>query len=455
MVKVKSIFVCQECGNQSPQWLGKCPNCNSWNTFVEETKGDRINPRRTRTGISPQPKPVNQITSISKRRYKTGIIEIDRLIGGGIVEGSFILIGGAPGIGKSTLLLQIAKRLAGSGEKCLYISGEESPEQLKIRAERLDAISENILVYSGTDIEDIIQTIEENKPSFVFVDSIQTVFHPDVTGSPGSVIQIRESADRLMFLAKSKNIPIFISGQITKEGAIAGPKVLEHMVDVVMYFEGARDTLYRVLRVEKNRFGIASEIALFAMEEGGLREILNPSEILLESRSTKTPGSCIVSAMEGTRPLLVEIQALISRSSFTMPRRQISGLDYNRALLLLAVLEKRMGINLSQLDVFINVVGGVRIQEPACDLGTVSAVYSVYKNMPVEDTVLIGEVGLGGEIRSVTLVERRVGEAEKLGFKRVIVPHGSIKNSVLKSRSIEIVEAEDISEAFQKVFSKR
>ncbi|NIM03878.1 DNA repair protein RadA [bacterium] len=450
MAKVKTAFICQECGYQSARWLGKCPTCGKWNSLVEERLDIDISLREERRLSTAKPSPISSIKSQPEERFLSGISEFDHVLGGGVVAGSLVLLAGSPGIGKSTLLLQVAGSLAASGKKCLYISGEESLEQIKLRAERLRVDSSELIIFSETNIREIINQIKQIEPKFVIIDSIQTVYHDDFSGSPGSVGQVKQCTEELLYLAKSRRIPVFISGQITKEGAIAGPKVLEHIVDTVLYFEGSRDHLYRILRVEKNRYGTTSEISIFEMKSDGLKQVLNPSQIFLEGRIA-TAGTVVVAPLEGTRPLLVELQALVTRANFNLPRRQASGLDYNRILLLVAVLEKNFNLHLESCDIFLNIAGGVKIYEPGCDLGVIAAIYSGAKNRPVgEKVVVIGEVGLAGEVRGVTFIEKRVSEAEKLGFKTCVLPSHNLKEFHEK-RKIDLIGVSSVNEAIEKL----
>jgi len=454
LAKVKTAFICQECGYQSARWLGKCPTCGKWNSLVEERLDIDIGLREERRFSTAKPSPLSSIKSQPEERFLTGISEFDHVLGGGVVAGSLVLLAGSPGIGKSTLLLQVAGSLGVSGKKCLYISGEESLEQVKLRAERLRIDSPELIIFSETSIKEIINQIKEIEPKFVIIDSIQTVYSDDFSGSPGSVGQVKQCAEELLYLAKSRRIPVFISGQITKEGAIAGPKVLEHIVDTVLYFEGSSDHLYRILRVEKNRYGTTSEISIFEMKSDGLKQVLNPSQIFLEGRIL-TAGTVVVAPLEGTRPLLVELQALVTRANFNLPRRQASGLDYNRILLLVAVLEKNFNLHLESCDIFLNIAGGVKIYEPACDLGVIAAIYSGVKNSPIgEKVVVIGEVGLAGEVRGVTLIEKRVSEAEKLGFETCILPSHNLKE-FHKKRKIDLVGVSSVNEAIEKLHLER
>ncbi|WP_407271474.1 DNA repair protein RadA [Radiobacillus sp. PE A8.2] len=430
MAKRKTKFVCQECGYEAPKWMGKCPGCGKWNSLTEETIALKQTFRHT-VGTTDQNRKPEKITSIQSEqepRVTTSMPEFNRVLGGGIVPGSLVLVGGDPGIGKSTLLLQVSDQLASRDLKVLYISGEESVRQTKLRADRLGVKSENLYVLSETNLLEIVNQIEQLEPSFVVIDSIQTIFQEDVSSAPGSVSQVRECTSELMRVAKSKNIPIFIVGHVTKEGAIAGPRLLEHMVDAVLYFEGERHHTFRILRGVKNRFGSTNEMGIFEMKEEGLREVLNPSEIFLEERSQGAAGSTVVASMEGTRPVLVEIQSLISPTSFGNPRRMATGIDHNRVPLLMAVLEKRVGLLLQNQDAYVKVAGGVKLDEPAIDLAIAVSIASSFKDqISRPDDVLIGEVGLTGEIRRVSRIDQRVQEAAKLGFKRAIIPSKNLE----------------------------
>ncbi|MHC0039233.1 DNA repair protein RadA [Pseudoneobacillus sp. C159] len=432
MAKQKTKFICQECGYESAKWMGKCPGCGVWNRMVEEI--ERSHPARKGAFIhSDQDKnvskamPITAIETENEPRVQTDLQELNRVLGGGVVRGSLVLIGGDPGIGKSTLLLQVSSQLAKGGNRVLYISGEESLRQTKLRADRLGVISENLLVYSETNLEDIHHTIESMSPNFVIIDSIQTVYHPNVTSAPGSVSQVRECTAELMRIAKTKGIAIFIVGHVTKEGSIAGPRLLEHMVDTVLYFEGERHHTFRILRAVKNRFGSTNEMGIFEMKEFGLEEVANPSEIFLEERSQGAAGSTVVASMEGTRPVLVEIQALISPTSFGNPRRMATGIDHNRVSLLMAVLEKRVGMLLQNQDAYLKVAGGIKLDEPAIDLAVAVSIASSFRDKQTKTTdCIIGEVGLTGEVRRVSRIEQRVQEAAKLGFERVILPQNNL-----------------------------
>lgn len=445
MAKKTIAFFCSECGYESAKWLGQCPSCREWNTFVEEpvTKTGRA----VRITNTKKPSLLKDISTKEEARMTTGFGELDRVLGGGIVRGSLTLIGGDPGIGKSTILLQVCKNLSDQGRKVLYISGEESLKQIKIRADRIGQFNDNIRLFCETDLELIEQTLRDEKPDVAVIDSIQTIYNSDVSSAPGSVSQVRESTNILMQTAKTENISIFVVGHVTKEGVVAGPRVLEHMVDTVLYFEGDRHASYRILRGVKNRFGSTNEIGVFEMRREGLCEVENPSEFMLSGKPENASGSVVACAMEGTRPMLMEIQALICRSNFGMPRRTAAGLDYNRVNLLMAVLEKRMGLPLSNYDAYVNIVGGIRMNEPAADLGIVMAIASSYKNKPIaEDTIVFGEVGLSGEVRAVTMPEQRVAEAKKLGFKTCIVPAVALK-SIGKVDGIEVIGVNSVNQA--------
>lgn len=450
MAKRKTKFVCQECGYETPKWLGKCPACTNWNTLVEEIVATKASQRHTMNwGVQTvkSPEKITEIVSEKEPRVTTSMKEFNRVLGGGIVPGSLVLIGGDPGIGKSTLLLQVTAQLAYKQLPVLYISGEESTQQTKLRADRLAIRSEELFVLSETNLLHIGQHIEQLKPAFVVIDSIQTVFREEVTSAPGSVSQVRECTMELMKLAKTYSIPIFIVGHVTKEGAIAGPRMLEHMVDAVLYFEGERHHTYRILRSVKNRFGSTNEMGIFEMKEEGLREVMNPSEIFLEERSHGAAGSTVVASMEGTRPVLVEIQALIAPSSFGNPRRMATGIDANRVPLLMAVLEKRVGLMLQNQDAYIKVAGGVKLDEPAIDLAIAVSIASSFRDQPTNpEDIFIGEVGLTGEIRRVSRIEQRVREAEKLGFKRVICSTNNLDGWTIP-KNIHVIGVETVQEA--------
>ena len=451
MPKAKSatVFFCSSCGYESSKWMGQCPGCREWNTFAEE----KVVKNSARGGASRAalgtPKKLAEIDTGSEERIQTNIKELDRVLGGGLVPGSLVLVGGDPGIGKSTLLLQVCRELSSNNHDVLYVSGEESLRQIKMRAQRIGNDYDRLSVYSETNLNDIEATIRATKPEVVVIDSIQTMFSEEISSAPGSVSQVRETTAVLLQLAKGLNIAIFIVGHVTKEGTVAGPRVLEHMVDTVLYFEGDRFASYRVLRGVKNRFGSTNEIGVFEMRTEGLVEVTNPSEYMLSGRPQDAKGSVVICAMEGTRPLLLEIQALVCQTSFGIPRRQATGTDYNRVNLLMAVLEKKIGMHLSDCDAYVNVAGGMKITEPGADLGIIMAIVSSFKNRPIDETTLVfGEIGLSGEVRSVSNAEQRVMEAKKLGFKRVILPKSSL-NALRGSTEIELVGVETVDDALK------
>lgn len=452
MPKIKSHFSCQYCGYQSVKWMGRCPECGEWNTFVEEREDSEASNRWVGENRAKEnPIPITVIESSHEKRIKSGISEFDRVLGGGVVPGSLILIGGDPGIGKSTLLLQSSAKVSNNTGTVLYITGEESGSQIRLRGDRLGSLSEKLLILSETCLEDIIPQIEKWSPSLVVIDSIQTVYTAQLQSAPGSISQVREVSCQLMNISKKTNIPIFLIGHVTKDGAIAGPRVLEHIVDTVLYFEGDRGHSFRILRAIKNRFGSTNEISVFEMKDDGLYEVANPSELFLSEMPKGISGSVVVSSMEGTRPILVELQALVSCSNLNMPRRMTTGVDPNRVSLLIAILEKRIGLHLQGEDIFINVAGGVRINEPAVDLGVVTAIASSFKDRPVDNrTVIIGEVGLAGEVRGVAHLDSRLGEASKLGFNRCIIPKG--KKNILKNSNLDIIEVSSVAEALEALF---
>ncbi len=450
MAKSKTIFVCNECGYESAKWLGKCPACNAWNSFyeeklVKEKDGSFISDKKTK---SSKPTTLNSIEGKEAARNSTGVGELDRVLGGGLVKGSLVLLGGEPGIGKSTLILQICDKMHGEG-KVLYVSGEESAEQIKIRADRLDIKNDNILFLGETDIDLIAEAIKETNPKLVIIDSIQTMYSDEITSAAGTVSQVREITARIMKICKQEAITTIIIGHVTKEGNIAGPRVLEHMVDTVLYLEGERYFSYRILRGVKNRFGSTNEVGMFEMQEKGMMEITNPSSILISEREDNPPGSIIVASMEGTRPLLIELQALTTPTVFGLPRRTANGIDYNRLTVLMAVLEKRANMNLGSQDVYLNVVSGIKLQEPAVDLGVILAVSSCFKGISIpKDVVAIGEVGLTGEVRAVSMIEKRLKEAEKLGFKKCIVPENN-KKLLKDNYKLDIIGVRNINEALK------
>lgn len=453
MGKSKVKFVCQECGYEAPKWMGKCPGCHQWNTLVEEVVASNKSSRHTFVTGGPEtkrkPERITSIQSQKEPRITTQMPEFNRVLGGGIVPGSLVLIGGDPGIGKSTLLLQVSAQLAEKPLDVLYISGEESSRQTKLRADRLGIQTDNLYVMSETSLVEVANQIDHMNPGFVVIDSIQTIFKEEVTSAPGSVSQVRECTSELMRIAKGKGIPIFIVGHVTKEGSIAGPRLLEHMVDAVLYFEGERHHTFRILRSVKNRFGSTHEMGIFEMKEEGLREVLNPSEIFLEERSQGAAGSIVVASMEGSRPVLVELQALISPTSYGNPRRMATGLDNNRVPLLMAVLEKRAGLLLQNQDAYVKVAGGVKLDEPAIDLAVSVSIASSFRDQPTNpDDVVIGEVGLTGEVRRVARIEQRVQEAAKLGFKRAIIPEKNLGGWSVPS-GIKVVGVESVQEALR------
>lgn len=451
-MKSKSVYICSECGYRSPKWLGKCPGCSNWNTLIEtlDTPSKSVVPTsKTASAVKSvlnTPKKIGEVASSHESRFSTGMRELDRVLGGGVVNGELILVGGDPGIGKSTLLLQICEN-AGKTKKILYVSGEESAAQIKIRAERLNVNTENLYLLSETDVETILEAITDTKPDIVIIDSIQTMHIEAISSAAGSVPQVRETTNALMRLAKSMSISMFIVGHVTKDGALAGPRVLEHMVDCVLYFEGDRQLSFRILRAVKNRFGSTNEIGVFEMRDVGLVEVENPSKMLLEGRPDDISGSAIVCAMEGTRGILAEIQALVTPTGFGNPRRMSAGIDLNRILLLIAVLEKRAKLNLSNSDVYINVAGGLRIDETAADLGICAAIAASRSDIVIpSDMIFIGEVGLGGELRAVSHLEKRLIEAVNLGFKSAIVPKQSLRG-VTPPTGLAVMGARSIGEA--------
>jgi DNA repair protein RadA/Sms len=451
MAKYKSKFVCQECGYESPKWMGKCPGCGSWNRMTEEVVASVTVHSQSRIPLAEAAR-VSVIADIDtslEPRVKTGLAEMDRVLGGGIVPGSLVLVGGDPGIGKSTLLLQVSHAVAEQGLTVLYVSGEESAKQIKLRADRLGTLSARLYILPETDLERLEEIIKQVMPQFLIIDSIQTVYRPALGSAPGSVSQVRECTAYLLRIAKTLNIATFIVGHVTKEGMIAGPRMLEHMVDAVLYFEGERHHTYRILRAVKNRFGSTNEMGIFEMREGGLAEVRNPSELFLAERPQGVAGSAVVASMEGSRPLLVEVQALVSQTVFGQPRRTATGLDHNRVSMLMAVLEKRLGLYLSSYDAFVNVAGGVRLDEPAADLGVALAIASSYKEQAIPPgDVYIGEIGLTGEVRGVSRIEQRVREAVKLGFSRCIIP---LKNARGWSvpEGIQVMGVETVQEVLQ------
>jgi len=451
MAKIKTSYICSECGFESPKWYGKCPSCGEWNTLNEE-----LNSQQTKNSFSNSFSTVNQVLALddicgeNDERIPTKIEEFDRVLGGGIVEGSLVLLSGDPGIGKSTILLQICQNLGSKGQKILYVSGEESANQIKLRAVRIGVTTNNLFILSQTDLATIVECIKAEKPDIVIIDSIQTMVYEQVNSSAGSITQVRECTNVFMHTAKGLGIPIFIVGHVNKDGAIAGPKVLEHIVDTVLYFEGERNYSYRILRGVKNRFGSTNEIGVFEMTADGLKEVLNPSLMMISGRPKNTSGTCVACVMEGTRPILAEVQGLVCATGFGTPRRMSTGFDYNRMSMLLAVLEKRAGYFFNNMDAYVNVVGGLKLDEPAADLTVALALVSSLKDKAVDDkTIAFGEVGLAGEIRAVNNCEQRIAEAKRLGFERCIIPfhnYKSITNS-LKS-TFDIIPVRNIREAF-------
>lgn len=462
MAKARTtVFFCKECGYESAKWMGQCPSCHTWNTFVEapaskkEQAGHGIS-SMTGAGsfFAPEGKPclLSEISGETEERVGTGLLELDRVLGGGIVPGSLILVGGDPGIGKSTLLLQVCRNLAAKGKNVLYISGEESLRQIKLRAGRMGEFQGNLKFLCETNLDVIVRTAQAENPDVMVIDSIQTMYREEVSSAPGSVSQVRESTSVLLNLAKGNGISVFIVGHVTKEGVVAGPRVLEHMVDTVLYFEGERSVSYRILRGVKNRFGSTNEIGVFEMETEGLRQVLNASEYMLEGRPEYASGSVVTCSMEGTRPVLLEIQALVCRTNFGMPRRTAAGTDYNRVNLLMAVLEKRVGLKLSECDAYVNIAGGIRISEPALDLGIVMALVSSYHDRALpEKTIVFGEVGLSGEVRAVTMAEQRVAEAVKMGFECCILPRVCL-SKMKQVKGIRLMGISNVGEAIRVVF---
>ncbi len=453
-MKEKTTFHCQTCGHQAPRWLGRCPDCGGWNSFKEERVASAPKGRQSLVkAATAVATPMADIEIVGEPRRSTGLGEFDRVLGGGVVPGSVMLIGGDPGIGKTTLLLQALPLLAEAGEQVLYVSGEESPRQIKMRGERLGIGGKQLLILGETSLELILKAIQEIKPAAVVVDSIQTVYTEQLTSAPGSISQVQEVAGQLMWFAKRNNVPVFIIGHVTKEGAIAGPRLLEHIVDTVLYFEGDKSHSFRILRAVKNRFGSTNEIGVFEMKDGGLEEVSNPSELFLAERPLHSTGSVVVSSLEGTRPILVELQALVSSTNYPMPKRMANGVEANRLSLLLAVMEKRLGMHLSGQDVYVNVVGGIRIDEPAIDLGIVAAVTSSLRECPIDFTTLVmGEVGLGGEVRAISQAELRIREAAKMGFKRCLLPERNVAK-LDPVEGIELVGIKEVGDALDAVLT--
>jgi DNA repair protein RadA/Sms len=450
----KTIFTCQACGYQTAKWMGKCPDCGEWESLVEEVQADKRLTGGGRGGVMEKNVPVaiDAVEADDENRLVTGIGEFDRVLGGGLVTGTLVLIGGDPGIGKSTLMLQALFGIARQGKRVLYVSGEESVKQLSLRSRRLATVSPDMLAVSEIDIDAILAMVEKEQPDVLVVDSIQTMYSGDLTSAPGSVSQVRESAMRLMLMAKKKGVPTFLVGHVTKDGAIAGPRLLEHMVDTVLYFEGDRNHVFRILRAVKNRFGSTNEIGVFEMKGHGLDEVDNPSSIFLSERPEGSPGSVVTASMEGTRPILLELQALASSTSFGTPRRTILGLDHNRVALLTAVMEKKLGLHLMGHDIFMNVAGGVKVDEPAVDLGIVSAIASSFLDKPVpEGSVVLGEVGLTGEVRAIGQVDIRAAEIRKMGFSRCLVPFSNLKRMPVVD-GLALVGVRTVEEAIEELF---
>ena len=449
MAKPRTVFFCNHCGNETPKWQGRCPACGAWNTIEEHA--EKPTPGRAKAspvGMSRRPQKLSEVDSDNEIRFTTGMAELDRVLGGGAVLGSLVLVGGAPGIGKSTLLLQICKSLC-QGHCVLYVSGEESERQLKLRADRLGVTSESLYILSETRLSDILAAVEELDPNILIIDSIQTLYNEENESSPGSVSQVKDCTLSMMQLSKSQGLTIFLVGHINKDGNIAGPKVLEHMVDCVLYFEGDQNSSYRLLRAAKNRFGSTNEIGVFEMMDRGLVEVPNPSQMLLSGRPEGASGTCVACVMEGTRPVLAEVQALVSKTMLNAPRRTADGFDFNRAILLLAVTEKRAGMKLSMFDAYINVIGGLHLEEPGADLSVVLAIASSYRDAPIPgDLVAIGEVGLTGEVRSVSHVNQRLGEVRRLGFRKCIIPNGGHEKLEIPE-GLEVYKVRNLREAIE------
>ncbi|MBW2038785.1 MAG: DNA repair protein RadA [Deltaproteobacteria bacterium] len=454
MPKPRTVFICQTCGYQSPKWLGRCPDCQGWGTLVEELVGEEaaVQEVRQRWSTDESPRAIAEVEEEEGVRLCTRLEEFNRVLGGGTVVGSVVLLGGDPGIGKSTLMFQCLHDLASQGKRCLYVSAEESLRQTRLRARRLGALAEELFVVAETSLERIIQNVEELKPQILVVDSIQSIYTSQLGSAPGSISQVRETSGRLTYLAKGLGPATFLVGHVTKDGAIAGPRVLEHIVDTVLYMERSADSPYRILRAVKNRFGSTNEIGVFEMKEQGLQEVANPSEIFLAERPTGTSGSVVMASIEGTRPILVEIQALVAPTAFAIPKRMAMGVDYNRLSLLVAVMEKKVGINLSQQDIFVNVAGGLRIEEPAVDLGVVIAVASSHLDSAISShMVVFGEVGLAGEVRGVGYGEMRIREAARLGFKQCVLPR-STAEGVRALGEMELIKVRDLREVWGRLF---
>lgn len=459
MAKVKTRYVCQNCGYINPKWLGKCPECLQWNTFEEEIE-EKVSPRAKSlamvgNSINSKPVKINSITIDREERFSTKIPELDRVLGSGIIPGSLILVGGDPGIGKSTLLLQVSNNISETGKKVLYISGEESENQIKMRAKRLNINSDNLLIYTENNLSAIEVVILDIKPDVIIVDSVQTMINPEINSAPGTVSQIKEATSKFMKISKQNGISTFIVGHVTKEGALAGPKILEHMVDTVLYFEGERYNTYRILRAVKNRFGSTNELGVFEMKSDGLVELENPSKILISEKPVDVSGSVIVSTVEGTRSMLLELQALVATTNFGYPRRTTTGVDNNRVALILAVLEKVVGMQIQNQDVFVNIIGGLRINEPSMDLGIALAIASSFRNIPIDASVAVtGEIGLTGEIRTVSFIEKRISECEKLGFTKMVIPRGNYIDEFKKDYSMELIPVSNLRQAIFEVLGR-
>ena len=448
MAKIRTKYVCQGCGYETSKWLGKCPECTEWNTFVEEI--EQKNSKKEVFIIdksSSRPININAIETKEEERFSTEIAELDRVLGGGIVKGSLVLVGGDPGIGKSTLLIQVSSNVANAGKKVLYISGEESESQIKMRAKRLGINSDNLYIFAENNLSIIEANLDSINPELIILDSIQTVYSPEIASAPGTVSQIKEGTSKFMKISKKMGISTFVVGHVTKEGSLAGPKLLEHMVDTVIYFEGERYNTYRLVRAVKNRFGSTNELGVFEMRDLGLVELDNPSKVLISEKPKDVAGSVIISTVEGTRPMLLELQALVSPTSFGIAKRTATGVDFNRVALLLAVLEKRVGLQIQNQDVYINVVGGIKINEPSIDMGIIIAVASSFRNIPVsEDVVVTGEVGLTGEVRAVSFIEKRIAECKKLGFKKMVIPRNNY-DAVKEIKGIDIIPVDNLRQA--------
>lgn len=453
MAKVKTRFVCQNCGYVNPKWLGKCPECMKWNTFLEEVEEKKVLKSASFQVLSSSKAKVTKISSIETEkeyRYTTSISELDRVLGGGVIPGSMILIGGDPGIGKSTLMLQVSNNIAETGKNVIYISGEENEGQIKMRAKRLNANSDNLYIYTENNLAAIEMVVMDMKPDIIIVDSIQTVIDPDINSAPGTVSQIKESTSKFMKISKGNMITTFIVGHVTKEGALAGPRVLEHMVDTVLYFEGERYNTYRVLRAVKNRFGSTNELGVFEMKSDGLYELTNPSKVLISEKPKGVSGSVILSTLEGTRSMLLELQALVSSTNFGYPRRTTTGVDNNRVALILAVLEKVVGMQVQNQDVFVNIVGGLKTNEPSMDLGIALAIASSFRDMAINsDLVVTGEIGLTGEVRTVSFIEKRINECQKLGFSKIMIPWGNYLKEFEDDYDIEIIPIKNLRQAIK------